>query len=93
MKRSCRPAFAAFTFLSLLASTLHGQSLAGIWQGTLREGPHPLRLKFQVTQSGAGRLAAKLWSIDEAGFEFERIDDDRQFFVYSNRTESPAASV
>src|SRR6266508_2592541 len=31
--------------------------------------------------------------LGEAGFEFERIDDDRQFFVYSNRTESPAASA
>jgi SAM-dependent methyltransferase len=31
--------------------------------------------------------------LGEAGFEFERIDDDRQFFVYSNRSESPAAST
>jgi hypothetical protein len=31
--------------------------------------------------------------LGEAGFEFERIDDDRQFFVYSNRSESPAASA
>jgi hypothetical protein len=31
--------------------------------------------------------------LGESGFEFERIDDDRQFFVYSNRSESPAAST
>jgi hypothetical protein len=31
--------------------------------------------------------------LGEAGFEFERIDDGRQFFVYSNRSESPAASA
>jgi hypothetical protein len=31
--------------------------------------------------------------LGEAGFEFERIDDDRQFFVYSNRSDSPAASA
>ena len=28
--------------------------------------------------------------LDEAGFDFERIDDDRQFFVYANRSESAA---
>lgn len=31
--------------------------------------------------------------LDEAGFEFERIDNDQQFFVYSNRSETPAASA
>jgi hypothetical protein len=31
--------------------------------------------------------------LGEAGFEFERIDDDRQFFVYSNGSESSAASA
>jgi hypothetical protein len=31
--------------------------------------------------------------LGEAGFEFERIDDDRQFFVYSNRSDSPAVSA
>ena len=31
--------------------------------------------------------------LGEAGFEFERIDDDRQFFVYSNHNGSPAASA
>jgi len=31
--------------------------------------------------------------LGEAGFEFERIDDDGQFFVYSNCCESPAASA
>jgi hypothetical protein len=31
--------------------------------------------------------------LGEAGFELDRIDDDRQFFVYSNRSESSAASA
>lgn len=31
--------------------------------------------------------------LGEAGFEFERIDDDRQFFVYSNRGEPETTSV
>ena len=31
--------------------------------------------------------------LGEASFEFERVDDDGQFFVYSNRSESPAMSA
>jgi hypothetical protein len=31
--------------------------------------------------------------IDEAGFEYEGIDDERQFFVYSIRGEPATASV
>src|SRR5207247_6464479 len=31
--------------------------------------------------------------LDEAGFDFERIDDDKQFFVYSNRSENTAANA
>lgn len=59
---------------SLLASALQGQSLAGVWQGTLREGPRPLRMKFDITRSDDGRFTATLWSIDETGFDSYRTD-------------------
>lgn len=58
-----------FALLLLVGSTVQGQSIAGVWQGTLHEGPRPLRLKFDIARSASGRLAATLWSIDEAGFD------------------------
>lgn len=67
MSRTCRRTLPLFGLLSLLASALHGQSLAGTWQGTLHEGPRPLRLKFEIVRSDDNRFAATLWSLDEGG--------------------------
>ena len=67
MRRTCRRVLPAFALLSLVATTMQGQSLAGTWQGTLREGPRPLRLKFEIVRSDDSRLVATLWSLDEGG--------------------------
>jgi Predicted hydrolases or acyltransferases (alpha/beta hydrolase superfamily) len=69
MRRSCWRSFPVFALLSLLAASAHGQSLVGVWQGTLREGPRPLRMKFDIARSDDRGLAATLWSIDEGGFD------------------------
>jgi pimeloyl-ACP methyl ester carboxylesterase len=36
-----------------------------MWQGTLRAGPRPLRMKLQISQNGDGHTTAILWSLDE----------------------------
>lgn len=69
MRRTCRRAVPVFAVFSLLGSALPAQGLAGVWQGTLREGPRPLRMKFDIARNNDGQFAATLWSIDEAGFD------------------------
>jgi non-heme chloroperoxidase len=74
MTRTCRRSFQILALLSLLGTTLRGQALVGIWQGALREGPRPLRIKIDIARSDDGRLAATLWSLDEAGFDSFQSD-------------------
>ena len=70
MRSIRRRIFLTFAMLSLIPSALRGQTVAGMWQGTERAGPQPLRIKLEIVRSANGRLAATLWSLDETGFDF-----------------------
>src|SRR5690348_8377462 len=78
MRRTRRRALAVFASLALGASVAQAQGLSGTWQGTLREGPRPLRMKFRVVRTAAGSLSTTLWSLDEGnagGFDPSYLAD------------------